>query len=226
MLALAVVPGKDLGLQASVIGGQGEGVSGLDVSFRVDERTAAAEPCGAGCYRASVASPGAPKLVEVKVARDGKTTNWRVPMPRQWPPRDASALVKRATKTYRALRSVAIDDSLASAPGRAVSTRWTLVAPDRLSYQIKNGAAAVIIGDRRWDKLPGGKWTTSEQTPIHQPTPFWVSSTDAHVLASTRSRPGASRSSTRRPRLVRVANREEIHAHARIAHAHDGALHA
>jgi hypothetical protein len=187
VLALAVLPGKELGLQASVLGGQGDGVSGLDVSFRVDSKAATAEACGAGCYRASVASTGAPKLVQVKVVRDAKTTNWRVPMPRQWPPRDASALVEQATKTFRALRSVAIADWLASTEGRPLFTRWTLVAPDRLTYRIETGAAAVIIGKQRWDKVPGGKWTSSAQTPIHQPTPFWVSWTDAHVLASTKT---------------------------------------
>jgi hypothetical protein len=95
--------------------------------------------------------------------------------------------MQRTTKSYRALRSFVIDDSLASKEGPALLTRWTIVAPDRLTYQIKNGAAAVIIGKRRWDKVPGGKWTTSAQTPIHQPTPFWVSWTDARILESTSS---------------------------------------
>jgi len=187
VLALAVVPGKNLRLQASVLGGQGVGVSDLDVSFRVGERAAKGEPCGAGCYAASVPSAGAPKSVDVKVVHDnGKITNWHVAMPRQWPPRDASAIVKRATKTYRALRSLAVADWLASTEGKPLFTRWTILAPDRLTYRIQNGASAVIIGDRRWDKVPGGKWEESKQTPVHQPTPFWVSSTDAHVLGSTK----------------------------------------
>jgi hypothetical protein len=187
VLALAVVPGRKLALQASVLGEQGEGVDGLNVSFRVGSRAARAQPCGAGCYRASVASVAAPKLVEVDVRRTRKTTTWRVPMPRRWPPPDASSLVARAARTFRALKTVAVRDRLASGPGHALFTRWTLVAPNRLAYQVENGPAAVIIGNRRWDKLPGGKWEESEQTPIRQPTPFWVSSTDAHVLESTKS---------------------------------------
>jgi hypothetical protein len=188
VLALAVVPGRRLGLQASVLGGQGEGVDGLTVSFRVDSRPAEASPCGAGCYRASVAAHGAPKLVEVKVVSEAKTTSWRVSMPRTWPAPDASSLVARATKVFRGLRTVAVRDWLASGPGHALFTRWTLIAPNRLTYNIKNGAAAVIIGNRRWDKLsPGGKWQESEQTPIHQVSPFWRSWTDAHVLASSKS---------------------------------------
>jgi hypothetical protein len=187
VLALAVVPGRELGLQASVLGQQGEGVDGLNVSFRVGSQTADGQSCGAGCYRADVASAGSPKLVEVAVERDRGKTTWRVPMPRQWPPPDASAIIQRATRTFRALRSVAVRDWLASGPGRPLFTRWMLVAPDRLTYQVEHGSAAVIIGDRRWDKIPGGKWEESEQTPIHQPTPFWRSWTDAHVLESSKS---------------------------------------
>jgi hypothetical protein len=186
VLALAVVPGRTLLLQASVLGSQGQGVAGLQISFRVGSRVLAARPCGDGCYRASTNAAGPPKFVEVDVARP-KPTAWRVAMPQTWPPRDASELVARATRRFSRLRTVAVRDWLASGPGRPLFSRWTLVAPDRLTYQVQNGSSAVIIGDRRWDKDPGGKWKESEQTPIHQPTPFWVSWTDAHVLASTKS---------------------------------------
>jgi hypothetical protein len=187
VLALAVLPGRKLGLQASVLGRQGKGVDGLNVSFRVGSQKAEGQSCGAGCYRADLASAVSPKLVEVAVKRDRGTTTWRVPMPRQWPPADASAIVQRATRTFRALRTVAVRDWLASGPGHPLFTRWELVAPNRLTYQVEHGSAAVIIGDRRWDKLPGGKWTESEQTPIRQPTPFWRSWIDAHVLESSKS---------------------------------------
>jgi hypothetical protein len=187
VLALAVVPGRRLLLQASVVGGQGEGVQGLNVSFRIGSDVSTGQPCGAGCYRATTAPNGKPTLVEVNVTRRSRTTTWQVTMPRPWPPPDASALVARATRTYRNLRTFVIRDRLASGPEQALNTRWTIVAPDRLSYQVANGPAAVIIGARRWDRLPGGDWQESEQSPIHQPTPFWVSSTDARVLEHTRS---------------------------------------
>jgi hypothetical protein len=51
-------------------------------------------------------------------------------------------------------------------------------------YQIDGGYAAVIIGKRRWDKAPGGSWKGSPQLPITQPTPPWVSATNAHVLGT------------------------------------------
>jgi hypothetical protein len=41
----------------------------------------------------------------------------------------------------------------------------------------------VIVGDKRWDRAPGSqKWVESPQTPVRQPTPVWVGTTDAHVL--------------------------------------------
>jgi hypothetical protein len=187
VLALAVVPGRRLLLEASVVGGQGEGAGGLKVSFRVGPNVSTGQPCGPGCYRASTPPTGAPTDVVVKVTRPSRTTTWTVQMPRPWPPPDASALVARATRAYRSLRTFVIHDRLASGPKYAARTVWTVVAPDRLTYQVANGPAAVIIGNRRWDRLPGAGWQESEQTPIHQPTPFWTSWTDAHVLEATRS---------------------------------------
>jgi hypothetical protein len=186
VLALAVVPGRRLLLQASVVGGQGEGVDGLNVSFRVGSSVSEAQACGAGCYSATTLPIEAPRVVVVKVARPSSTTTWKVQMPRPWPPRDASTLVARTARAFRSLRTFVIQDHLESDPAHAINTRWTIVAPDRLTYQIANGSAAVIIGARRWDRPRGGDWQESEQTPIHQPTPIWTSSTDAHVLESTK----------------------------------------
>ena len=186
VLALGVVPGRKLGLQASVLSGEGQGVGGLRVSFRVGAKTAAAEPCGAGCYRATASVAGAPKSVDVVVERTAGTTRWHVTMPRPWPPPDASKIVAEATRTFKSLRTFEIQDRLASDARHVVVTRWTIVGPNSLSYQIKDGPAGVIIGSRRWDKVPGADWQVSAQTPIHQPTPFWQSWQDAHVLASTK----------------------------------------
>jgi hypothetical protein len=186
VLALAVVPGRKLGLQVSVLNSQRKGVEGLEVWFRIGSHVAVAEPCGAGCYGATTTVNGAPKAVAVTVTGSTSTT-WLVPMPRPWPPPDGSTLVARATRAYRKLHTLTIQDRLSSGPGQVVNTHWTLAAPNRLTYQIANGPAAVIIGARRWDKVPGGKWQESSQTPIRQPTPFWVSWTDAHVLETTPS---------------------------------------
>jgi hypothetical protein len=186
ILALAVVPGKELGLQASIVGEQGEGVRGAKVSFDVDGTRRQAVACGEGCYRATAAVAGAPKRVVVHVVHeDGSVTTWPVTVPAQWPPPNASSIVARATRTYKDLKTLVIHDRLASDPKHFVVTRWQIVGPNKLSYQVTDGAAAVIIGNHRWDKVPGQPWQRSAQTPIKQPTPFWVSWQNAHVLSST-----------------------------------------
>ena len=185
VLALGVVPGKPLGLQASVVGGQGKGVDGLDVSFGVGGKTLTGTPCGPGCYRAT--TPEVPKAVEVRVAGKQSVT-WSVPLPEQWPPPNASPILARATKTYKKLETLTTEDALSSGLGRTLRTHWVLAAPNRLTYQVVRGPAAVIIGNTRWDKTaPGEPWVKSAQTPIHQPTPFWVSWKNAHVIGETPS---------------------------------------
>ena len=186
ILALAVVPGKTLALQASLVDDQGKGVGGARVSFDVGRASRLAEPCGAGCYRASAAVRGRPDRIVVRAVHpDGSVTIWPVGLPRPWPPPDASSIVARATRAYRSLKTLVIHDRLASDASHAVVTRWQIVGPNRLAYQVRDGAAAVIIGNRRWDKVPGQPWQRSAQTPIAQPTPFWQSWKDARVLAST-----------------------------------------
>jgi hypothetical protein len=175
-LALAVVPsGKNVLAQASVVGQQGTGVSGLAVSFGSQHATA----CGAGCYRATLPRSGA---VALRVGN----VRWVVPLPAPWPPRDASALVARAAHVWRSLRTLAFYDRLASDPAHSVVSTWRAVAPNRLAYRIKGGYQAVIVGGRRWDRAPGGRWIESAQTvPVSQPVPVWQSATDAYVVGAT-----------------------------------------
>lgn len=174
-LALAVVPrGGSVLVQASVVGPQGTGVRGLSVSFGGRRATA----CGPGCYRATLAHPRAIDL------RAGNV-RWLVRLPAPWPPRDAAGLVARATRVWRSLRTLAFYDRLASDPAHVVVSTWRAVAPDRLAYRIKGGYAAVIVGGRRWDRAPGGRWVESPQTPVKQPVPVWQSATDAHVVGAT-----------------------------------------
>jgi hypothetical protein len=185
VLALGVLPGKRLLLQASVLGGQGQGLAGLDVSFGVGGKTLEGDPCGPGCYRAKVPSSKVPGAIDVRVAGKSPVT-WHVALPKPWPPRDASAIVARATKTYRALKTLTIDDELSSGLGHTLHTHWVTAAPNRLTYQVAGGPSAVIIGKTRWDKVaPGEPWVKSPQTPIHQVTQFWVSWQNAHVIGST-----------------------------------------
>ncbi|MGH2934575.1 MAG: hypothetical protein ACRDL2_08690 [Gaiellaceae bacterium] len=166
-LALAVLPGR---AQVSVLGQQGTGVSGLAVTIG----GAAAKSCGRGCYTRPATPP-----VDVRVG----STTWRVDVPPRAP--DASALVARAARTWRALRSLAFSDRLASDASHAVASSWRAQAPDRLAYHVERGNDGVIIGSRRWDRVPGDRWIESQQTPVRQPVPLWQSAVDAHVVGET-----------------------------------------
>ncbi len=191
VLALAVVPrtGKVL-VQASVVGPEGAGVSGATMTFGVEGSQATGAPCGAGCYRATFPTSGRPTAVEV-VAEGPVSARWRVALPSSWPPTDATSMLADARRVWRALRSLAFSERLASDEDHIVRSTWRVQAPDRLAYQVERGYGAVIIGKRRWDRPPGGRWKRSPQLPITQPTPPWVSVANAHVLDATtlRGRP-------------------------------------
>ena len=183
-LALAVVPRQTGGLlvRASVVGRQGNGVDGLHVALTMGGHRKAAVRCGAGCYGASFASERAPRAVDVSIA-GGETAQWHVDLPAVWPPRDGADVVRRAGQAWRALHSLTFRERLASGTGQVAVSTWRIQAPDRLAYQVLRGWAGVVIGERRWDRAPGSStWQPSAQTRLHQPVPFWVSATDAHIL--------------------------------------------
>jgi len=183
-LTLAVVPkgGTALLLQAAVIGRERNGVGGLHVVFTVAGTSKAAQPCGAGCYRASFAPAQDPRSVDVTITGRTKPP-WHVVLPSAWPPQDASALVGRAARAWRSLDSLTFDEQLASGVNISVVSTWRVQAPDRIAYQVHGGWAGVVIGARRWDRAPGSShWQESAQTRLHQPIPPWVTVTDAHLL--------------------------------------------
>jgi len=166
-----------------VVGPQGRGVSGLAVAFTVQGTRKSATPCGAGCYRATLDTTGAPPGVALEL-QGRSSAHWQVALPAIWPPHDAGALLARAGRVWRSLRSLSFRESLGSGAGHVVRSTWQLQAPDRLAYQVSGGWAAVVVGSRRWDRSPGGRWVPSPQTPLTQPVPFWVSVRDAHVLGT------------------------------------------
>jgi hypothetical protein len=170
-VALALEPRR---LTVTVLSPAGGGMRGLDV--RVDGSAAVA--CGSGCYRVE-SSHGR----RVRVSLDGDTSVFTVPARAQ----DATTLVRRLGERFRAHRSVDFLELLSSAPGHGISARWRLEQPDRLSYSIADGAQAIVIGRRRWDRLtPRGPWSASAQTPLSQPATQWARATNAHLLdAST-----------------------------------------
>jgi hypothetical protein len=183
-LALAVVPlgGTALRVQTSVVGRQGNGVSGLHVTLEVAGRRTRAVACGAGCYQASFAPAARPQSVKVTLA-GSRNGSWRVTLPGAWPPRPAASLVARAARVWRSLKSQSFREDLASGVGVSLTSTWRVQRPDRVAYQVKGGWSAVVVGTRRWDRGPGSPhWKESSQTRLSQPVPAWVGVSAAHVL--------------------------------------------
>jgi hypothetical protein len=172
-VALAVGRGR---LTATVLAGSGEPDSGLDVSFRLGGRTVKASSCGDGCYRAT--APAAPR-VDVLLG-SGAPVSFDIPAH----PRPADAIVRRASRVWQNLSSLVYVESLRSSPGVGLVSTWRMQAPDRMSFAIRGGASAVVVGDRRWDRTKeGGKWVESEAPTLHLPTPTWGNPTvNAHVV--------------------------------------------
>ena len=188
-LGLAVLPkGRHLSLQASVVGPDGRGVAGLSLRFAVTMQTrrvirAVGASCGLGCYAAGIAA-GSPRRITVTIGPSRR--RFEFALPRAWPPADATALVRRSGRVWRNLRALVSHERLGSDPRHAIRTVYRMVAPDRLSYEIAGGAAAVVIGNRRWDRASAtGSWQRSSQHPsLPQPLPFWSGVRDAHIVAS------------------------------------------
>ncbi len=173
-VAVAIEPAR---VTAIVLSPSGGGLSGLDVAVQGRE----AKPCGSGCYAADVASGS---RVTVQIAGFGPTRRATFAVPAR--ARPAAALVRRARRTYRGLRSVAYAERLASDPTHVVLAQWRLERPNRVSYAIARGAQGIVIGSRRWDRdSPRSRWQESAQTPLPQPATQWTSTANPHVLAQT-----------------------------------------
>jgi copper transport protein len=169
-VALAVRPP---GEEVMVLGPDGTGVNGLEVSVN----GVRAGSCGDGCYGAFV-----PLRDTANVTVNGRTVTFDIPAH----PRPAARLVARATRAFRALRSVDYVERLASSPRNKVVADFTLERPNRLEYRIRGGASGIIIGGRRWDKTGKGPWLPSPQQPTQQPEPIWAGHfTNAFLLETT-----------------------------------------
>jgi hypothetical protein len=185
-VGLAVSPrGRRLALQASVVG-QESPAEGLDVAFRLPGRAAVpATACGAGCYRGDVPATPRPREVRVTIRGGGRpASSVAFTLPASVTGQPAASLVARADRTWRRLHTLVVHDRLASGPGNEITTLWRFVAPDRQTYAIRNGPQAVVIGARRWDKLPGHGWQASQQDPIPTPVPLWEAVSNARLLGT------------------------------------------
>jgi hypothetical protein len=189
-VALAVRPGTPLRLTATIIDGQGGGVSGLDVELIAGKTTSGASnparPCGRGCYTATL-PVHEPTRFAVNIRGAGAFRSVSFPLPGRWAPTPGGAFLSRATRTFRALRSVLFVERLSSGLGRRLVTTWKLEAPNKLEYSILDGAGGIVIGGKRWDReKTGAPWKESTSTMLPQPvSPWGTRVANAYVLRTT-----------------------------------------
>jgi hypothetical protein len=161
---------------ATVFGQDGSGATGLRTRFAIatpDGRrmTASASPCAAGCYQAAFSTAELPK--RITVAFNGRS---RVgfTLPPHGPSAAALRLVRAAGAEYRRIRTLVTHESLGSDLTHVVYTTYYAVAPDRLRFIVRGEDETIIVGNRRWDRRPGGSWQASAQTPIKPIAPYWA----------------------------------------------------
>jgi copper transport protein len=149
-----------------------DGTAASGRSVHVDG--APAVTCGPGCYRAS-ARPG-----PLRVTVAGTTLEFD--LPERLP--DATPLLRTVTKAYRSSKTIVFDETLGSSPRNKQTSRFTVVAPHSLSYAIRGGPSAIVIGARRWDRdHAGARWLESQQTPVDVTQPYWGAPTNVHEIA-------------------------------------------
>ena len=185
-VALAVEQGPRPRLTATVLSSSGGGESRLRLSFRLGPgtgRALRARPCGRGCYTAR--APAGSSLRRVEVLLADRRIAFRIPEAA----RAAGGIVRRAARVFRGLRSLVFVESLRSGPTGGIVTTWRLRAPDKVTYRIHGGAAAIVIGRTRWDRdAPGAPWRRSSQLPpLQVPQPTWGDvAVNAHMIGTAR----------------------------------------
>jgi putative copper export protein len=151
----------------TLVGADGKAAEGVDVAIDGPP----AQSCGPGCFSARVTG----RSVVVRVDR----RNLRFEAPARLSP--AGDLLGRAASVFGRLASVTVDERSADSNGTRRS-RIVFLAPDRSSTMIvagsdvsSIGSRTVVIGGRRWQRGPAGRWRTSEQPAASVPRPPWSS---------------------------------------------------
>ena len=181
--------GSDVRLTATVLAPDGTGLRGLRVHFAVDGKaTAAATPCGPGCYASRASRAAGAKRVSIDLSGGGRQRSAvSFALPARWPV-SALPLLRRAERAFRTLRSVAYREHLSSGAGVPIDTLWRSEAPDRLTYRTTSGNAGVVIGRQRWDLVVGGGWKASPQNPplVLPAVPWGAGAYDVNLLGRGR----------------------------------------
>lgn len=185
LVGLAVRP--DGPVEAFVAGASRRTISPASVTAQVDgSAPLPARPCGRQCFRFQAAVlRGQPARLSVAVGGSAPV-RLTFALPPRLPP-SAAALFDRVDRRMSRLRTVVIDESLTAGVGAGIAARFTMVAPDRMSYVTSDGDRAVVIGTRRWDRR-GGRWRESETGRLSMPAYMWDGASRARLLGRRRLR--------------------------------------
>ncbi len=152
-------------LTVTLIGPDGR-APGASVSVAANGRAVPTASCGPGCFQGE-----APAAAMVLVRPAGyRAVAFAVPavIP------SASALLHRSELAFGRLRTVRVDELLASGLGTTSRSVQLMAAPDRFAYRLSDGTAGIVVGDRRWDRIRGGPWQQAPQEPpLRLPSPLW-----------------------------------------------------
>jgi copper transport protein len=183
--------GDEVAVDSTVLGRDGAGAGGMDVAVAVaapKPRWSAAQACGDGRYCAGVRAQGAAPRLLVRVRRpSGRASTVSATLPATPQTARAAALVAAGERALHGLRSLTIDERLASDSKTTLNTAWQVVAPDRLSYTTGGAGDAIVIGDRRWDRGDAtSPWQASPQDPrLRLPALDWERVEDPSLLGPT-----------------------------------------
>ncbi|MFL6227765.1 MAG: copper resistance D family protein, partial [Pyrinomonadaceae bacterium] len=167
-VALASEPKR---LTALVLAPDGGGADGVYVQIDGHDTTR----CGHGCYRIDERHGDT-----TSVTVDGITRAFASPMPDH----ANRASLRSFITFFRKSRTVEYVERLAASPTNVLVSRWRLEAPNRVSYSIRGGGQAIVIGAHRWDRdSPRGRWVESAQTPLTQPSMPWRRATNVWQIS-------------------------------------------
>jgi hypothetical protein len=156
VLGVAVRPGGPIDLLPRT--GAGAPLVREAVRATVAGEPVAPTSCGPGCLRlARPALAGKAIRIEVTIPRPGRpAADAAFRLPARLPPKGDS-LLRQVNRTMGALRTLRYRQRLSAGRGSAVEARYTIQAPDRITFETSSGARVVIVGPNRWD-WQGDRW--------------------------------------------------------------------
>lgn len=176
-VGLAVAPRHgQLLVVVTVFSQNGAGATGLHTRVAITTRdgrrmTASASACTAGCYQAVFGTSRWPRQASVTF-NGGSRVDFTLPS--HGPSAEGLRLVRAAEHEYRKIRTLVTHERLGSNLKDVLDTTYYAVAPNRLHFVVHGEDETIIIGNRRWDRRPGGRWHASAQTPIRPIAPYWT----------------------------------------------------